>query len=124
MGLEAKHLDNNAMQADIEVRRPDGACFTIEVKSLRKGSGGTWFVRDRPLKERSQFWILVHGLEPGLPDTSALTAYILSTAEMQQIWDANPWNQNKSPGQSGDVRKKMIPDSALNAWEKLLQPVG
>lgn len=119
IGYEATTLDNNSPQADIAVKAASGERFTIECKTLRKGSGSTWLVRKRPDANASKFWIFVWGLEPGLPDPEQPQFFVFTITEAQQLWDGNPWNQNKRADQSGDFRKHLFPADALGAWHKL-----
>ena len=110
--------NNNAFQCDLIVTSPSGTQFGVEVKTDRRRRP-TWFVRTRPSTDASQIWFFVSApREPTtLPNPAEVEMYIFAARETRKIWDSSDWNK-RNPN-NGDVRRWQIPDSALNAWQKL-----
>lgn len=117
-GYLVQPMNNNSFQCDLMVTSPEGVSFGVEVKADR-ARRPTWFVRTRPSLSGSQYWFFLSAprAPDQLPDPADVQMFILTTEETQAIWDASPWNK-KNPT-NGDVRRKDVPDDALNAWHKL-----
>lgn len=117
-GFLVRPINNNSFQFDLEVTSPTGKKFGVEVKADR-ARRPTWFVRRRPSLDASQFWFFVSApREPDqLPDPALVQMFILTSKETQDIWEESDWNKRNPT--NGDVRRKDIPDDALNAWHKL-----
>lgn len=118
LGYKVLPTNNNARQSDLLVTSPNGTEFSVEVKSDRSRRP-TWFVKTVPDLNASTIWCLVSAPREAteLPDPEIAEIFVLTVEETQTIWLDSEWNKNNPT--NGDIRRKDIPDEALNAWSKL-----
>jgi hypothetical protein len=104
----------NAPQADLQVRTPSGAEFTVEVKTVSE-KNVCWQVGSCPDKSFSQFWIFVFAPREssGLPHEEHVRYFVLTASEAAELW-LRPEQTHKRP----DIRWQHVRDHE-NAWDKL-----
>jgi hypothetical protein len=80
---QVRPTNNKARQSDLLVTFPEGASFSVEVKSDRS-KRPTWFVRECPNPAVSDFWCFVSAPRSAtaLPDLACAEIFVLTAAEV------------------------------------------
>lgn len=111
LGYSVTRASKNRRQSDLIVRSPEGESFSVEVKVARSPQP-TWFVSKRPDPAASAYWVL----GASILDPSAVEYFVLTVDEARTLWDQSDYNK-RNP-ENGDLRRRQIPDDALEAWHK------